>query len=104
MEILYFGAWCLPFSGYYAVPVHSAQCNDLINHRITKAVFNLSSDLIMLGIALQMLIRSLLPFKRKIILCGIFSLGIFVITASILNSYYSFKRPIQAGLDILVCS
>jgi hypothetical protein len=93
MEILYFAAWCRPISEYWAVPTSSSQCNALINHRITKAVFNLSSDIIMLVIALQMLIRSLLPLKRKLILCGIFSLGIFVIIASILNSYYSFVNP-----------
>jgi len=93
MEILYFAAWCRPVGQYWAVPTNSSQCNALINHRITKAVFNLSSDLIMLVIALQMLIRSLLPMKRKLILCGIFSLGIFVIIASIMNSYYSFRNP-----------
>jgi len=94
MEILYFTTWCRPVSQYWAVPEPtSSQCNALINHRITKAVFNLSSDIIMLVIALQMLIRSLLPMKRKVILCGIFSLGIFVIIASMLNSYHSFKNP-----------
>lgn len=94
IEILYFTTWCRPVSQYWAVPEPtSSQCNALINHRITKAVFNLSSDIIMLVIALQMLIRSLLPMKRKVILCGIFSLGIFVIIASMLNSYYSFKNP-----------
>jgi hypothetical protein len=94
MEILYFAAWCRPVSEYWAVPEpRSSQCNALINHRIVKAIFNLSSDIIMLIIALQMLIRSLLPLKKKLILCGIFSLGIFVIVASMLNSYYSFKNP-----------
>jgi hypothetical protein len=93
IEVLYFAAWCRPISEYWAVPTSSSQCNALVNHRITKAVFNLSSDIIMLVIALQMLIRSLLPLKRKLILCGIFSLGIFVIVASMLNSYYSFKNP-----------
>lgn len=93
MEILYFAVWCRPFTEYFAVPTSSSQCNALVNHRITKAVFNLSSDIIMLVIALQMLIRSLLPLKRKLILCGIFSLGIFVIIASMLNSYYSFINP-----------
>ncbi|KAH8723395.1 hypothetical protein GQ44DRAFT_620466 [Phaeosphaeriaceae sp. PMI808] len=95
MEVLYFTVWCRPVSEYWAVPTHSDQCNALINHRIVKAVFNLSSDVVILFIALQMLIRSLLPVKRKLILCGIFSLGIFVIIASVLNSYYSFKNPYQ---------
>ncbi|KAF2628819.1 hypothetical protein BU25DRAFT_390760 [Macroventuria anomochaeta] len=93
MQILYFAVWCRPFSEYYAVPTNSVQCNTLVDHRITKAVFNISSDLIMLSIALQMLIRSTLPWRRKLVLCGIFSLGIFVIAAAALNSYYSFAHP-----------
>jgi hypothetical protein len=93
MEILYWAVWCRPVTEYWTIPTTNSQCTALINHRITKAVFNLSSDFIMLVIALQMLIRSLLPLKRKLVLCGIFSLGIFVIIASILNSYYSFKNP-----------
>ena len=79
MEILYFGVWCRPFHNYWAVPAPSLQCDALTDHRITNAVFNISSDIIMLCIALPMFIRSLLPLKRKLILCCIFSLGIFVV-------------------------
>jgi hypothetical protein len=43
--------------------------------------------------ALQMLIRSRLPIRRKLILSGIFGLGIFVILAAVLNKYYSFSQP-----------
>lgn len=93
MQVLYFAVWCRPFNQYYAVPTDSTQCNTLLHHRITKAVLNISSDIIMLSIALQMLIRSKLPWKRKLILIGIFSLGIFVIAAAALNSYYSFAYP-----------
>ncbi|KAF2133854.1 hypothetical protein P153DRAFT_281061 [Dothidotthia symphoricarpi CBS 119687] len=92
-EILYFTAWCRPFSSYWAVPTTNSQCNALTNHRITKAVFNISSDVVILCIALTIFIRSLLPLKRKLILCAIFSLGIFVVAASIMNCYYSFKHP-----------
>lgn len=93
MQILYFAVWCRPFSEYYAVPTYSTQCNTMVHHRITKCVFNVSSDLVMLCIALQMLIRSTLPWRKKLVLCGIFSLGIFVIAAAALNSYYSFSNP-----------
>lgn len=92
MELLYFAAWCRPFSQYYAVPTASRQCVTLIDHRITKTVFNVSSDLVMLCIALQMLIRSSLPIKRKMILCFIFSLGLFTIAAAILSLHYSISN------------
>lgn len=95
MEILYFAVWCRPFHDYWAIPAPSSQCDTLIDHRITNAVFNISSDIIMLCIALPMFIRSMLPLKRKLILCCIFSLGIFVILAALLNKYYSFVTPYQ---------
>ena len=44
----------------------------------------------MLLIPLPLLIKARLPFKRKAVLCGVFSLGIFVILAAILNRYYNF--------------
>jgi hypothetical protein len=47
----------------------------------------------MLIIALQMIIRTRLPWRRKSILCFIFGLGIFVILAAALNKYYSFTQP-----------
>jgi hypothetical protein len=95
MQILYFAAWCRPFKQYWAVPARSSQCNALINHRITNAVFNISSDVFMLCIALPMFIRSQLPLKRKLILCCIFSFGLFAILASVLNKYYGFSNPYQ---------
>ncbi|KAF1951606.1 hypothetical protein CC80DRAFT_369905, partial [Byssothecium circinans] len=93
MEILYFSVWCRPFRDYWTIPTTSPQCSALTNHRITNAVFNISSDLLMLSIALPIFIQSLLPLKRKLILCAIFSLGIFVILAAVLNKYYSFYEP-----------
>ncbi|GME49113.1 hypothetical protein GTA08_BOTSDO00745 [Neofusicoccum parvum] len=93
MEIFYFGVWCRPFSNYWAVPTPNTQCNAATNHLITNAVFNISSDLFLLILALQMIIRSRLPLHRKLVLSLIFGLGVFVILASILNKYYSFTNP-----------
>ena len=42
-----------------------------------------------------MFLRSQLPWKRKFILCCVFSLGIFAIIAAVLNKYYSFTRPYE---------
>jgi hypothetical protein len=93
MEILYLGVWCRPLHNYWAVPTPNVQCSAATNHLITNAVFNLSSDIIMLCIGLSLFVRSTLPLNRKLILCAIFGLGIFVILASVLNKYYSFTHP-----------
>ncbi|KAK7635849.1 hypothetical protein IWX48DRAFT_630474 [Phyllosticta citricarpa] len=93
MEIFYFGVWCRPFHNYWAVPTPNLQCNAATDHLITNAVFNISSDLFLLVLALQMVVRSQLPLHRKLVLSIIFGLGIFVVLASILNKYYSFTNP-----------
>jgi hypothetical protein len=93
MEILYFAVWCRPFYNYWALPTPNIQCSAATNHLITNAVFNLSSDVIMLAIGCSFFIRSRLPWDRKLILSGIFGVGIFVILAAVLNKYYSFSHP-----------
>ncbi|KAE9971185.1 hypothetical protein EG327_009953 [Venturia inaequalis] len=93
MEVLYLGVWCRPFNNYWAVPTPNVQCNTATDHLITNTVFNLTSDLAMLVIGFSLFIRSKLPWGRKLILAGVFSLGIFVILAAVLNKYYSFAHP-----------
>lgn len=93
MEIFYFAVWCVPFHNYWAVPTPDSQCSAAIHHLIMNAVFNLSSDLAMLCIALPMFLRSHLPLQRKLTLSAIFGLGVFVILCAVLNKYYSFTDP-----------
>ncbi|KAI4157471.1 MAG: hypothetical protein L6R39_000656, partial [Caloplaca ligustica] len=52
----------------------------------------------MIYIPLPILLRARLPLKRKIILCGVFSLGFLVILSAILNRYYNFT----AGFGSLI--
>ncbi|KAH7379353.1 hypothetical protein DE146DRAFT_761542 [Phaeosphaeria sp. MPI-PUGE-AT-0046c] len=93
MEILYLGVWCRPFSQYFAVPPNNKQCSAATNHLITNAVFNISSDLIILSIPLPLLFKVRLPLKNKAILMGVFLIGAFTIVAAALNKYYSFTNP-----------
>lgn len=43
-----------------------------------------------------MFVKLMLPWRKKIVLICVFSLGFFVILAAILNKYYSFTRPFGA--------
>jgi len=113
MEILYLGVWCRPFHAYWyvsqlsllcsiltpsrAVPTQNAQCNTALHHLITNAVFNLSSDLILLCIAIPMFLRTQMPARKKAALISIFSLGIFVIISATLSKYSSFTNPYSAN-------
>jgi hypothetical protein len=93
MEVLYFGVWCRPFNQYWAVPTNSKQCSAATNHLITNAVFNISSDFIILSIPMPLLFKVRLPKKNKFILVGIFMIGAFTLVAAALNKYYSFSNP-----------
>lgn len=93
METLYFGVWCRPFHDYWEVPVANEQCSAALHHLITNAVFNISSDVMMLCIPLPLLLATRLPPTKKALLCILFSLGIFVILCACLNKYYSFRHP-----------
>lgn len=81
MEICYFGVWCRPFNQYWAVsssdnwdwmssnevhqvPTDNIQCSAAIHHLIMNAVFNVTSDLMMLCIPLPLLIASKIPRKK----------------------------------------
>ncbi|KFA69197.1 hypothetical protein S40285_00015 [Stachybotrys chlorohalonatus IBT 40285] len=92
MEILWF-VWCRPFHYYWKVPPPDLNCSAETNHMITNAVFNISSDIMILFIPMPVFLQSQLPARKKIILCGVFGLGIFTIVAAILSKYYSLGSP-----------
>ncbi|GAW13491.1 hypothetical protein ANO14919_028770 [Xylariales sp. No.14919] len=93
MEVLYFGVWCRPFSEYWAVPPNNIQCSAATHHLITNAVFNISSDLFIILIPMPVFLQINIATRKKVVLCGVFALGLFTIGAAIANKYYSFTAP-----------
>ena len=93
MELLFFAVWCRPFHNYWSVPAANPQCSTYHDHLVVNTVFNISSDLMMLCIPLPILVRAKLPLQKKLILCIVFSMGIFVIICAVLSKYYSFSLP-----------
>ncbi|ROT40449.1 hypothetical protein SODALDRAFT_330164 [Sodiomyces alkalinus F11] len=93
MEALYLAVWCRPFHQYWAVPPDNVQCSAATNHLITNTVLNISSDILIILIPMPVLLQSQIPRKRKLILCGVFALGMFTILCAVLNKYYSFTEP-----------
>jgi hypothetical protein len=75
------------------VPAANPQCSTYHDHLIVNTVFNISSDVMMLCIPLPILIRAKLPLQKKLILCIVFSMGIFVIICAVLSKFYSFSLP-----------
>ncbi|KAB8277093.1 hypothetical protein BDV30DRAFT_223692 [Aspergillus minisclerotigenes] len=93
VEILFFAAWCHPFSAYWSVPPKNIQCSVYRNHLILVLALNIATDLMIMCIPLPLLIKAKLSLTKKITLCAVFSLGIFVILCSILSKYYSISNP-----------
>ncbi|KAL3429377.1 hypothetical protein BDV09DRAFT_203026 [Aspergillus tetrazonus] len=93
IEILFFAAWCRPFSAYWSYPPKSQQCSVYTNHVIITLAFNVSTDIMIMAIPLPLLIKAKLSLSKKLTLCALFSLGAFVILCSILSKYYSISSP-----------
>ena len=109
------GVWCRPFSQYWAVPPNNGtyltrayrltnrlltytpvQCSAATNHLITNAVFNISSDLMIILIPMPIFIQSTLTLRRKLILCGVFAVGTFTVCASLRKS----PSPVDSSLTL----
>lgn len=87
-ETAFFTA-CRPFYGYWAMPPPDPQCTTLQHYSIVQASFNISSDALMLCVPLPLITRLRMPWKQKIVLAAIFSMGIFVIVAAILTKVFN---------------
>ncbi|KAL5322936.1 hypothetical protein ACEPPN_010916 [Leptodophora sp. 'Broadleaf-Isolate-01'] len=83
-------ALCRPYNQYWAVPPNDIdQCSFYRKYSLPQAVFNTSSDALMLAIPLPLLIRARLPIKQKIAMVFIFGMGIFVIIAGIMSKSFA---------------
>jgi hypothetical protein len=98
--VTYYAVYCRPFSQYWAMPVENMQCATYQHYSITQAVFNISSDAVMFAIPIPLLIKAQLKRRRKVVLIGVMSLGLFTIIAAILNKYFNFASPLTTTYQI----
>lgn len=80
-----FFTFCRPFRGYWAVPPPNPQCTTLQHYAINQAVWNLSSDVMMLFIPVPLVIKLKTPLKQKLVLSLVFTLGIYVVSPVMLG-------------------
>lgn len=98
--VTYYAVFCRPFSQYWAMPVDNLQCATYQRYSITQAVFNISSDAVMFAIPIPLLVKAQLKRRRKMVLIGVMSLGLFTIIAAILNKYFNFASPLTTQYQI----
>ncbi|KAK5094999.1 hypothetical protein LTS08_008395 [Lithohypha guttulata] len=79
---------CRPISQYWAVPVNNPQCASYQYYQIVNAVFNISTDIMLLAVGLPPMLRARLSLQQKLILVVVFGMGSFVVVAAILRAIY----------------
>lgn len=95
-EVAFFTA-CRPFEGYWAMPPPSPQCATLEYFAYVQGCFNISSDIVMLFIPLPLVIRLKAPWRQKVVLVFIFSMGIFIILAALLTKIFNLSNIWEPG-------
>lgn len=91
---------CRPYNQYWAIPPNDIdQCAFYRKYSLPQAVFNISSDALMLAIPLPLVIRSHLPTKQKIAMVLLFSMGLFVVCLQFLFTYH----PPRENNPQLIC-
>lgn len=66
----------------------SAQCSTYEYYQYVNAVFNISTDILILGIGIPPVMRTRLTIQQKVVLGIIFGMGAFVIVAAICRLIY----------------
>ncbi|KAF4554602.1 Hypothetical protein D9617_4g003570 [Elsinoe fawcettii] len=95
-QICFFTA-CQPFSGYWAVPPPSAECTTLRIYGIVQGVFNIPTDLFMLCATVPVIYRLQVPLKQKVLIGGLFSLGVVVLLMAVLAKAYNNSNYYSSG-------
>lgn len=81
---------CHPLSGYWTLPPPQEECASYFRYEVTQAVFNISSDIFILSIVLPMVFRVQMPWKTKLPLLFVFSMGIVVVLCACTSKYFTF--------------
>ena len=79
---------CLPVTQYWAVPVQNPQCASYQYYQIVNAVFNITTDVLLLLIGLPPVLKARLSIQQKVILSIVFGMGSFVVIAALLRAIY----------------
>jgi uncharacterized membrane protein YwaF len=96
---------CRPLPQYWAVPASNrkfplhtcgvgadgpctAQCSSYRYYQIVNAVFNISTDILIMAMGIPPVLSARLPVRQKLILGVIFGMGGIVIVAAILRAIY----------------
>ncbi|KAL5606917.1 hypothetical protein BROUX41_003293 [Berkeleyomyces rouxiae] len=90
-EISYF-TMCIPFSQYWAIPPQNEQCATLEYYGVVQGTFNITSDMLMLSIPISIVVKLQVPWRKKLVLGIVLTMGIFVILAAIMCKIHNLSN------------
>ena len=70
---------CHPFSGYWTLPPPQKECATYFRFEVIQAIFNISSDLLILAIIIPILWKVKISKQDKVPLVFVFGLGFVVV-------------------------
>ncbi|KAK1975192.1 hypothetical protein LZ30DRAFT_366831 [Colletotrichum cereale] len=79
-----YGGWCRPFSDYLVLRPQNEECLTWFHYNILQLAMNISTDLVLILIPVTLISRMKMKIGKKLLLIGLFSMGIFVMLAAIL--------------------
>lgn len=88
-----YAGWCRPFSDYLVLVPTNIQCLSWMHYNTLQLTMNLSTDLLIILVPVALFSRLKIEFRRKILLIGLFSMGVFVIISAILLKVAVFTNP-----------
>ncbi|KAI5304566.1 hypothetical protein KEM56_006338 [Ascosphaera pollenicola] len=81
--------WVMTVNSRSDAKEYDDDCWAYFSFQVVVGVLNISSDIIVLCVAIPLILQLYLPIQQKIALTAVFGMGIFVIAASILNKVFS---------------
>jgi len=88
-----YGGFCRPFSEYLELVPDNYECVSWFKYNILQFTFNVTSDIMILGIPIALVSTSQMRLQKKILLSAVFAVGLFVVVCSAFTKYYIFAFP-----------
>ncbi|KAK6352912.1 hypothetical protein TWF696_004909 [Orbilia brochopaga] len=102
---------CRPFTKYWQISPDPGQCIQGNVWLITYEIGNLITDLMLLALPFPLLFMARVPWKKRIRLCAVFSLGFFLVatcvirmTQGLMHGNFQPQRGMWASIEVLIAT
>ncbi|KAF3907433.1 hypothetical protein ABW21_db0206700 [Orbilia brochopaga] len=102
---------CRPFTKYWQITPDPGQCVQGNAWLITYEIGNLITDLMLLALPFPLLFMARVPWKKRIRLFAVFSLGFFLVatciirmTQGLMHDHFQSQRSMWASIEVLIAT